>query len=395
MTLLRKPISAFLAIVLFVMSAAVPTFALNGNRDELTDEELSINGYTPMTTQQFITLCDDLNDAIESLLGIRLIPEEKLAVSITGHMSDMFDDLKEVSGGVLDCHLIAQSLPELAGSAEKIKSLFKIDMTELEPVLRAKSQELFAEGNALIATVVFIVRIYLKSIVSAELYSVQNAEDPEIYDIYIGLEYLDGSEEDAFIGLQYNSRENTLDNIDETGILGFGFALDTENYVLTTVVKSWQRYMGFTLAYDIFCYATSFLDYETVRIKFVYDNKEWMIQLWKGGRYLIIPGGEMGIYTREIGAPGTFYNCASDDELMTMTMEIYHHDDLLLSRGPMKHWWLTGFKFGPKTFLPEDLTMKGTIEFFSVEMADLFVESAAATGEVETVQNGVNVALVW
>lgn len=395
MTLLRKPISAFLAIVLFVMSAAVPTFALNGNRDELTDEELSINGYTPMTTQQFITLCDDLNDAIESLLGIRLIPEEKLAVSITGHMSDIFDDLKEVSGGVLDCHLIAQSLPELAGSAEKIKSLFKIDMTELEPVLRAKSQELFAEGNALIATVVFIVRIYLKSIVSAELYSVQNAEDPEIYDIYIGLEYLDGSEEDAFIGLQYNSRENTLDNIDETGILGFGFALDTENYVLTTVVKSWQRYMGFTLAYDIFCYATSFLDYETVRIKFVYDNKEWMIQLWKGGRYLIIPGGEMGIYTREIGAPGTFYNCASDDELMTMTMEIYHHDDLLLSRGPMKHWWLTGFKFGPKTFLPEDLTMKGTIEFFSVEMADLFVESAAATGEVETVQNGVNVALVW
>ena len=120
-----------------------------------------------------------------------------------------------------------------------------------------------------------------------------------------------------------------------------------------------------------------------------------MLQFWKGGRYLIVPGGEMGIYTREIGAPGTFYNCASDDEMMLMTMEIYHNDDLLLQRGPMKHWWLTGFKFGPKTYLPEHLTMKGTIEFHSQEMADLFVDAANATGEVETTQNGVNVAFVW
>ena len=81
--------------------------------------------------------------------------------------------------------------------------------------------------------------------------------------------------------------------------------------------------------------------------------------------------------------------------MMTMTMDIYHHDDLVLQKGPMKHWWLTGFKFGPKTYLPENLTMKGTFEFHSQEMADLFVASAAATGEVETVQNGVNVSFVW
>ncbi len=395
MTLLKKPISVLMIIIMVLTSAIVPSFALNGNRDDLTDEELNLNGYTPLTTQQFIAQIDDLNDAIESLLGVRLIPEEKLAVSITGHLGDIFDDLKEVSGGVLDCELIANSLPAVSGSSEKIKSIFKIDMETLEPVLREKSKELFAEGSALGATIVFILRVYLKSMVEVELYSVQSESDPEIYDIYIDLVYLDGSEETAFTGLQYNSREQTLDNIDDTGILGFGFELDTENYVLTTVVKSWQRYVGFTLAYDLFCYATSFLDYNTVRIKFNYDNKEWMIQLWKGGRYLIVPGGEMGIYTREIGAPGTFYNCANDEEMMLMTMEIYHHDDLLLQRGPMKHWWLTGFKFGPKTYLPQNLTMKGTIEFHSLEMADLFVDAATATGEVETTQNGVNVAFVW
>lgn len=395
MTLLRKPISAVLAIVLFVTSAIVPSFALNGNRYELTEEELHLSGYTPMTTQQFVSQMDEINDAIEVLLGVRLIPEEKLAVSITGHLNDIFADLKDVSGGVLDCGLIAQSIPAVAGGSEKIKTVFKLDMETLEPVLRAKSQELFSQGNALGATIVFILRVYLKSMVAVEIYSVQSDSDAEIYNICMDITYLDGSEETAFTGLQYNAKENTLNNVDDTGILGFGFELDTENYVLTTVVKSWQRYFGFTLAYDIFCYATSFLDYETVRIKFVYDNKEWMIQLWKGGRYLIVPGGEMGIYTREIGAPGTFYNCASDDEMMLMTMEIYHNNDLLLQRGPMKHWWLTGFKFGPKTYLPEDLTMKGTIEFHSQEMADLFIKAAAATGEVETTQNGVNVALVW
>lgn len=395
MSTLRKPISMILAMVLFVTSAIVPTFALNGNRDELSEEELHLNGYVPLTTQQFISQVDEINDAIEVLLGFRLIPEEKLTVSVTGHLSDIFADLKEASGGVLDCELIAQSLPAVAGGSEKIKSIFKIDMETLEPVLREKSKELFEDGNALGASIVFILRVYLKSMTEIDLYSKQNEEDPEIYDIYIDITYLDGSTETAFTAIQYNSRDNTLDNLDDTGILGFGFELDTENLVLTTVVKSWQRYFGFTLAYDIFCYATSFLDYETVRIKYVYDNKEWMIQLWKGGRYLIVPGGEMGIYTREIGAPGTFYNCASDDEMMVMTMEIYHNDNLILTRGPMKHWWLTGFKFGPKTFLPEDLTMKGTFEFPTQEMADLFVEAAEATGEVETSGTGTNISFVW
>jgi hypothetical protein len=119
-----------------------------------------------------------------------------------------------------------------------------------------------------------------------------------------------------------------------------------------------------------------------------------MIQLWKG-RYLIAPGGEIGIYNRDMGAPGTYYNCAGDEDMMLMSMELYHLDKLLFKMKPQRHWWLTGFKIHSKAYLPESLTMKGTIDFPTKEMADLFVKAASDTGVIQLVQNKAHVSFVW
>jgi hypothetical protein len=94
--------------------------------------------------------------------------------------------------------------------------------------------------------------------------------------------------------------------------------------------------------------------------------KTWMIELWKG-QYGLETGCEIGVYNRTIGStsfvyrildatvgqrPGDtnpshnlFFDCASDSELLLMSSTLYRNGQKVFSRGPEKHWWLTGFKW--------------------------------------------------
>lgn len=394
MTIIKRPISAILAMIILIMSAVVPGAALDGNRDELTETELYNNGYIPMTTQQFVARVKEINDAIESILGVRLIPEDNLRITVNGYLNDIFAGIKEETGGLVDCDAIINNLPALDESSKVVKTLFKLDMDVIAPALKDKTDEYFRENQMVYGVLTAFVRAYLLTIESCEIDTRPDDDQLGTYDIWFTINYEDGSQDSFETGMIYDAVNGSLENKDGKGMLGIGFDLDTEDYVITTVVDSWQRNFGFTMAYDIFCYITKLFDYVTVRIKFTYDNKEWMIQLWKG-KYIIAPGAEIGIYTREIGAPGTFYNCAADEDMMVMSMQLYHQEDLIFELGPTLHWWLTGFKLHHEAYIPKSLTLHGNIEFPTKEMADLFVDSADDTGEVETIQNGANVSFVW
>lgn len=389
---LKRLLSVFLAIVLFTSAAAVPAVAdENDGQYNCYLEEVYNEGYQPLTTEQFLGFFDTVNNIFETVIGITVFPEEKMKVTIEGCLVDVFDDMKQNS--VLDCAAIANSLPSLATSSRKINELLRLDTEQVAKVLDEKISELNSQGKATQARILSFVRAYLQIIEECVIYSQPEQGSDTLHDIYFKIIYGDGSEEIFRTGIVYDAQAQLLYDDDGKGVLGLGFNLDTETNTLYTVVDSWQRNFGFCLFYDIFCYCTDFMDYTTRRIKFNYDDKEWMIQVWKG-RYFITAGAEIGVYSRPVGSKGSYYDCASDDEMMVMGLELYRGDNLILKREPELHWWVTGFKIGQKAYIPQSLTLYGYIEFPDEEMASLF-EASAKKERIKVKRDASTVNFIW
>ena len=69
-----------------------------------------------------------------------------------------------------------------------------------------------------------------------------------------------------------------------------------------------QRSLGYAYGYDAAAIRmATIIDCEP--IFFDYDNKHWMIELWKG-QYGLETGCEVGVYTRPIGSSGVGYDLA-------------------------------------------------------------------------------------
>ncbi len=108
--------------------------------------------------------------------------------------------------------------------------------------------------------------------------------------------------------------------------------------------------------------------YDTKRIQFDYAGKDWMIQIWKG-QYGITAGAEIGLYNKTDKIMQ--YDCASNDELITMSFDFYNQNEYVFSRGPEKHWWLTGFKVF-HAGVPMAIDLDIVLEFPDVQMANAF-----------------------
>jgi hypothetical protein len=146
-----------------------------------------------------------------------------------------------------------------------------------------------------------------------------------------------------------------------------GFEYDAEQGIYYSQMEPLQRYFGFNYVYDMMAPLAG-MYYDTKRIQFDYAGKDWMIQIWKG-QYGITAGAEIGLYNKTDKIMQ--YDCASNDELITMSFDFYNQDDYIFSRGPEKHWWLTGFKvFHAGVPLAIDLDI--VLEFPDVQMANAF-----------------------
>ena len=137
-----------------------------------------------------------------------------------------------------------------------------------------------------------------------------------------------------------------------------------------------MRDFGFCFFYDFFCYISPnwMWHYTTRRFKFNYAGKEWIIQIWKGS-YLITNGGEIGLYNRPPEKFGSYYDCASDEDLLEMSMTISHGSDVLFSLDPVQHWWLNGFKMSKEQYRPSELTMDAKIVMRDEEMLRAFCKA--------------------
>ena len=183
-------------------------------------------------------------------------------------------------------------------------------------------------------------------------------------------------------------------------------------YFYTDDKNCWQQNFGFNEGYDSMA-PLGMMNYDTVRIKFEYDNKEWLVQMWKGQYGYAFVGGEVGVYTRKVGAGGTHYNCAKQEDWLNMEMAFVWDKgrtgnyQTIFTRDYTQYWWCTGFVPGLETGAPRDQFRLIThITFKSTEMAELFCSqfekkgfrrvAKLNNGEIDTfVQVGADVAFVW
>lgn len=207
----------------------------------------------------------------------------------------------------------------------------------------------------------------------------------------------DGEERRVTLGAYYNTATGEVHGYNyEQGVFDSGFGYNVNDKVFYTTKDAWQRQFGFTPLYDILSIFFGY-DYATRRIFFDYDGKEWMIQIWKGNYfYSRFTGGEVGIYNRPEGTKnGLFFNCASDEEMMPVSMKVYDSNKVYLERQPQTTWWLTGFVFADGRVPLTQIHMDTSIQFPNEEMCLAFAQSAEKVRGITCTTQGTTAYLVW
>lgn len=218
--------------------------------------------------------------------------------------------------------------------------------------------------------------------------------EEHIYYFYCDYVDNDNNTEVVFTGIKYNKETGKLYGKDNNGLMGIGFDYDAKNYTVTTPQNVWMRDMGYSILYDIVG-GMGFMDTDTVRVRFEHSGKFWMFQFWKGnygfGR---LNGVELGIYNKT-EEKAFSYNCATDEEMLDMSITLKNGEETLIEREEMRHWWMCGFRFGPG-ISPENLTMESTIQFEDEGMMNAFLEAAEEfEDEMEVTADDMNVSIIW
>ncbi len=178
-----------------------------------------------------------------------------------------------------------------------------------------------------------------------------------------------------------------------------GFDYDEEQGIFYSSMNPLQRQFGFNVLYDTAAPMVGMV-YDTARIEFLYDNKEWMVQLWKG-QYGITAGAEIGLYSRDPERVMQ-YDCADDEELIVMQYDFYNMGEKVFTRGPEKHWWLTGFKVF-HVGIPIMITMDMTLKFTDNTMATQFLRAlqkqqtstSAVLNPINYKRTGSTIRVIW
>lgn len=192
-----------------------------------------------------------------------------------------------------------------------------------------------------------------------------------------------------------------------TLVFDVGFECDPVQDIIQSRLQAWQRTVGFMWAYDVACPAMQMIiDCEPVY--FAHAGKNWMIELWKG-QYGLETDGEIGVYNQLASPPPgatatsiwnalravvpaidrlaesarestAFYRCVGDDDMLAMHFTLERDGTPMFTRGPEKHWWLTGFKWGEFTRDTTRLTMEAEITCKDAGMLSAFTAALDKLG---------------
>ena len=185
-------------------------------------------------------------------------------------------------------------------------------------------------------------------------------------------------------------QNNFLRNLlEDKQVLSYQYSY-IDDYYYTNDKDAWQYNFGFGKIYD-FVSPYILLEYDYIRVFFTYENKDWMLQMWKGQYGLVFYGGEVGIYTKEHSDKGidewTFFNCPAEEDWINMEMTLWHEDingnwNREFTREYDKYWWCTGFKNGHlrQEEPADELRLTGRMTFKDAEMTKLVADGLAECG---------------
>lgn len=405
MNLIKKTLSLFMAVVI-AFSVLIPASARTQAEDfkieaaDLISKEdykamLLKLGRPAITTEEFLNFTESINLAFRFFTGRAFVPQEHFNVTVDAFIQSLSDHILENSG--FDVAALATNLPDINNIAELTVKVLKIDTEEFRKMMYEKSDELYDSGDTIMSYLYHFLGAYFSIIELCEIYSVQTEENPDVYEIIMNLHFKDGEVEEFHPGLYINTVTGECTNIDNSGIVGSGFNFSITEMMTYATVDAWMRGFGFCLFYDLAASSMPYIwNYNTRRFKFDYNGLEYMIQIWKGN-YLVANGGEVGLYCREAEKFGTYYNCANDEQMLKMSMQIYAGDELLVDQEPQLHWWVNGFHINGTKYLPASLTLKSTIEMHDEEMLEAFCEAIDKNimNDVTYSVDGLTVTLEW
>lgn len=391
---MKKRIFAVILCIVMTFTATVLPAGAAGLMDSVKKlGTVYETGYTMPDLGNILRGVHNINMAINRLTGLSLFTDERLAVTVDNTIQGVIDSIAAVKG--VDFTNVYNFLPPVNRAAELIDDGLRLDVPETRRQIKAFADELEASGQLAAATGLRLTAVWLGLVDELDFVLDEVDGKPGVYKFAAVLTFRDGSQEKYSADIFYDSNRNMLVGADDTPAL-LGFYMDLDQMYTYTGVNCWQRNFGFCFEYDLFCYLTPYImNYTTQRIKFVYDNLEWMCQVWKG-RYFIANGGELGFYNRPIGSKGTFYNCISDDYLMDMSLSIYHGDELIFARPTTKHWWVTGFAVGETAYLPRSLTLVGSVTLLDEDMLSAFTKALDKKWYcIDYTVDGLTVTMTW
>ena len=379
----KKIISAVLSLII-VVSAVIPCSVASSDTGLIPDERAAVS------TGQFFSAMDRLNSAFKALTGKNLFKQPTVDINFKdGFALELCNYLRDNSG--LDVPELCRHIPLNTETLEFFYSITGADVAKITDAVHSMRRKCDEEGRKTLSTILYFFENYLGVIKTIDVYTVPVGTDGTSR-VGLTLTKLDGSTETMLADIFF-SPDGLCYGETGGGILGLGFECQVYDLLIYATTECWMRSFGFCFFYDFFCYTTPFFNYITRRFKFEYADKEWMVQVWKGN-YLVANGAEVGIYNRDKGKIGTYYDCY--DGMMNMTLNLTCGDTLIYDISGL-HWWLNGFKLGDTLYKPSSMTLSFSIELLDEEMANAFAESVNNHYRHDTscTVDGKTVSVVW
>lgn len=377
----KKIISILLISILLFSASGMQTLAVENRQSSvsfLTEKNI-------VSASKMINFLQPALKVYELIFGrsfIKVNIKESFASELCTYISENSE---------LDINDILQKIPVKASGLEFCYKLTNADTTAIRNSLYELRDNATAENNQPLSLALFILGAYLSVIESAEVYSIPYGDDGT-ERVVIKVFFMDGNSDTIETDI-YFTADGYAYGPDGTGVQLLGFECSVYDLMIYASVNCWMRDFGFCFLYDLFCYTTPFYNYVTRRYKFDYDGKEWMVQAWKGN-YLFTNGAEVGIYNRESGSIGTYYNCY--DSEMNMSLKLSYGDKVIYDI-QKPHWWINGFKLSEDLYSPNNLIIEFSIEFPDSDMAEAFAKSVENQyrNDSEYAIDGNTVTVVW
>lgn len=205
------------------------------------------------------------------------------------------------------------------------------------------------------------------------------------------------------VSVSYEAKKSSNEYIEQMQKEGiFGYLYDAQGNYFYTAADPWQRVAGYNEVYDVIAPFT-LINYDTERVYFSWNNKDWLVQFWKGQYGLVFYGAEIGVYNKPSSRTIPHYDCATDDDMLKMSMTFIKRKNVFSSKTDWvevftrpygEYWWCTGFIPGNVMGNYQNLRIDARITMEDYDMLVAFKKGLDATSMTYTV-SGLDINIVY